>query len=61
MNELFMELNIKAYDGLEEFTHLLVEDFIIVEDEFNLSKFIVEHDVLMKSLIYLETCTKLME
>jgi hypothetical protein len=38
-----------------------MEDFIVVEDELNLTKFIVEYDLLMKSLIYVETCAKLME
>jgi hypothetical protein len=61
MSELFMELNLKAYNGLEKFAHLLMEDFIVIEDEFNLTKFIVDYDVLMKSLLYVETCAKLME
>ena len=60
MNEMFMELNLKVYDALQEFTNLIIEEFIIVEDEFNLAKFIVEYDVSMKSLVYLESCTKLM-
>jgi hypothetical protein len=39
---------------------LLVEEFLLVEDEFNLLKFVVEYDVMMKSLVYVETCAKMM-
>jgi hypothetical protein len=39
---------------------LLVEEFVIVEDEFNLLKFVVEHEMMMKSLVYVETCAKVM-
>lgn len=31
-----------------------------MEDEFNLLKFVVEYDVMMKSLVYVETCAKMM-
>ncbi len=39
---------------------MLVEEFLLVEDEFNLLKFVVEYDVMMKSLVYVETCAKMM-
>lgn len=32
LNELFVELNLKAYEALERFVYLLVEEFVIVED-----------------------------
>jgi hypothetical protein len=32
----------------------------VTDDEFNLCKFIVDHDVMVESLDYLETCAKIM-
>lgn len=53
LNELFLEVNVRAYESLEQFADLLIEQFIVVEDEFNLVKFIVDYDVFARSMLYL--------
>lgn len=51
-----MELNIKVIGSLGEFCEILVEEFIVVENGFNLLKFVVERQVLEAGLAYLEQC-----
>lgn len=60
VDELVVEMGLRVFGQLKQLAKLLLEEFIVLEDQFALGKFVVSRDVIDRALAYAELTTKML-